>query len=134
MKIVWRVEPPTEVRAAVDRLVHLFPLPLWCNTLYLEWNDSSLEFFCEIDIIEEHRWGTLTIYPSFISLPEDERMRTIAHEFAHAYLARIDNAWEDVLECVPNNVKKLAEKIYERACEAAVEDIAATWLSKARRR
>ena len=123
MRVVY-CRVPELLNVEMHRLVEEWVrfLPGWVALLTVDYDDSDPNSLCAVNANYVQRAAFLSIHPSMVNLDRGTRDMTFLHELGHALHAPVDLALAQILET--NMGRKSAERVYEDAVEAFVNDYA----------
>ena len=115
----------------VERIVkdNLHLLPWWVGKLriVMQGDADEEDVLATIETLKEYRMLNICIYRSFFSIPYEDQVHTIRHEFAHTVFAPVHNWIEDDLLPLLSNNQELAEHLASECSnlmEGCIQDIA----------
>lgn len=125
MRTTWS-GVPDELRQAASPLIERYALvlPDWVRLLRVRYNDEDAENYAVVTSEPTYRRITLTLGIAWLSGDPEEREWLIAHELAHPHYARLEQAWEELMEDLPKRARASAARRFDAALEEAVSGLA----------
>ena len=83
-------------REQIDSVKHLFPI--WLRLVYIEaLGHPGDDAVLSVNMKEEYRSGSISLYPAFFDQSEEDRHRMLLHEIVHLYHVNVSEWVKKVL-------------------------------------
>lgn len=136
MRVEWGLEIPKEVRRVIEPIIGLYLdlLPPWCQTLKIlptrvesDEDAEPIDYRMAMAADYKYRQAKLFVATDFLTMHDEERERTLIHEFVHVLNAPLVDFTDQliaILEEKAPDAKAMMETLQEAGMEAATEDMA----------